>query len=133
MHTVHPPAMVCRSRTAELCNDLHPRVGSGVPRLSVLARGGVRCHQALLPGQCCMVASGGEGCTPGPGSSLALSSDLLATCLGQLGTRALLHQALCRSHQGIPSMEHLSLAVCYIPGMAQAGQDAPEGSASQKM
>lgn len=39
-----------------------------------------------------MVASDGEGCTLGPGSSLALSSDLLITCLGRLWTRALLHQ-----------------------------------------
>ena len=39
-----------------------------------------------------MVTSGGESCTPGPGSSLALSSDRLAMCLGRLRTRALLHQ-----------------------------------------
>lgn len=59
-------------------------MGSGVPRPSALAMDRARGHQAPLPGHGCVMALRGEGCTPGPGSFLALSSDLLTRCIGWL-------------------------------------------------
>lgn len=63
-----------------------------MPRGSNTANGRTHCHQALLPGQGCMVASEGESCTSGPGSCLVLWSDHLTRCLGWLGIKPLLQQ-----------------------------------------
>lgn len=95
MHIVHPPALVCRSRTGELYNHLHPVVGSGVPIWSNPAEDRTHGHQDLLPGQGCMVASEGESCTSGPGSFLALCSSVIFSphaLLGWLGIKPLLQQ-----------------------------------------
>lgn len=84
--------------------------------------GRVHCNQALLPGQGCVVASRGEGCTPGPGSFLALSSDLLAKCFGWLGTGAVLHQesfAEATRVFHLQSISHL-LYVIYLAWLRQA-------------